>query len=169
MKAYKKSELKVVDGYLMTEDMQVVQVDPIVVRNMNALETFLQKASYVSDQPKAQAAPSLDGFERRTTARKYEVKVETPLTDKAVEEGVALMRELSQASDVRKVNEILEGFRAALDFLDSDIVVEQSMAGGGVRFDTPLIDEAFGDVLEASADDIVEAVARYCEVADVIA
>ena len=168
MKAYKKSELNVVDGYLMTEDMQVVQVDSIVVNNMNALATFLQKASYVSDQPKAQAAPSLDGFKRRTTARKYEVKVETPLTDKAVEEGVALMSELSQASDARKVNSILEGFRAALDFLDSDIVVEQGVVGGGVRFDTPLIDEAFGGVLKAYADDIVEAVARYCEVADAI-
>ena len=168
MKAYKKSELKVVDGYLMTEDMQVVQVDPIVVRNMNALETFLQKASYVSDQPKAQAAPSLDGFERRTTARKYEVKVETPLTDKAVEEGVALMRELSQASDVRKVNEILKNFRVALDFFDGEYVVEAAPTNV-TAFDTPLINDAFGGVLEASADDIVEAVARYCEVADVIA
>ena len=32
-----------------------------------------------------------------------------------------------------------------------------------------IVHEAFGGVLEASADDIVEAVACYCEVADVIA
>lgn len=168
MKAYKKSELNVVNGILMTRNMEVVAVDPAIVRSVNALETFLQKAEYVRDQPKAQAAPSLEGFERRTTARKYEIKVETPLTDKAVEEGVALMRELSQASDARKVNSILEGFRPALDFLDNDYIVEVA-SDNVTAFDTPLIDEAFGGVLDARAQDVIEAVARYCEVADVIA
>lgn len=168
MKAYKKSELEVVNGFLMTRNMEVVAVDPAIVRSVNALETFLQKAEYVSEQPKAQAAPSLEGFERRTTARKYEVKVETPLTDKAVEEGVALMRELSQASDARKVNSILEGFRPALDFLDNDYIVEVA-SDNVTAFDTPLIDEAFDGVLDARAQDVIEAVARYCEVADVIA
>lgn len=169
MKAYKKSELEVVNGLLMTRDMEVVTVDPAVVRNMNALETFLQKAEYVSVQPKAQAAPSLEGFERRTTARKYEVKVETPLTDKAVEEGVALMRELSHASDARKVNEILKNFRVALDFLDSDMVVECGLGDGCAKFDTPLIDEAFGGILVVKPQSVIAAVTHYCEVADVIA
>lgn len=168
MKVYKKSELEVINGYLMTKDMEVVAVSPLFVRNVNALETFLQKASYVSDQPKAQAAPSLDGFKRRTNGREYEIKVETPLTDKAVEDGVALMRELSQASDVRKVNEIIKNFRVALDFLDSDYVMDAA-SEDTMAFDTPLIDEAFGGVLDVRAQDVIEAIAGYCEVADVIA
>lgn len=168
MKAYKKSELEVVNGILMTRDMEVVAVDPAVVRNVNALETFLQKAEYVSEQPKAQAAPSLEGFERRTTARKYEVKVETPLTDKAVEDGVALMRELSQASDARKVNSILESFRPALDFFDNDYIVEVTRFDAPA-FDTPLIDDAFGGILVVKPQSVIAAVTHYCEVADMIA
>jgi hypothetical protein len=158
MKMYKKSDLKLVNGLLVTEDGEVVMPDVRVVRQANELETLWQKAEYLAKQPSAQPMPSLDGFKRKSIHDTDALfTVTTPLMDRKAEEAVALMDELDDMATCEKANALLSEFSALLRFVREDVVLG---CGGEVPylFDTPNL----GSVLELTEQDLVDVIAEAC-------
>jgi len=158
MKMYKKSDLKLVNGLLVTEDGEVVMPDVCVVRQANELETLWQKAEYLAKQPSAQPMPSLDGFKRKSIHDTDAMfTVTTPLMDKKAEEAVAIMDELDDMVTCEKANAMLTEFSSLLRFVREDVVLG---CGGEVPylFDTP----SLGSVLELTEQDLVDVIAEAC-------
>ena len=156
MKMYKKSELTIIDGMLVSKGGDVISVDPMIVSQANKLETMVQQGMYLIAQPEETPAPSLDGFERKSDNDIEDSKfsVNTPILDAKAEETMALMDELDDMTVANKANDMLEEFKELILFAKADYVIDH---GNGVvlRFDTPVI----GSVLELTVEDITKAVA----------
>lgn len=157
MKMYKKSELTLINGMLVSESGDIVFPGFDVVAQANELETRLQKAKYLAEQPSAVPAPSLDGFER---VSEREVHVEfvanTPMLDMKVNEAMDLMGELDDVEAVQTANQMVRKFAELLKFVDNDYVID---AGCGIdAFDTPML----GDPLKLTKADVAVAIATVC-------
>lgn len=158
MKMYKKSDLKLVNGLLVTEGGDVVMPDTCVVTQANELETLWQKAEYLAKQPSAQPMPSLDGFKRKSANDADALfTVTTPLMDKKAGEAIAIMDELDDMATCEKANALLAEFSELLRFVREDVVLD---CGGSVPylFDTP----SLGSVLELTEQDLVDVIAEAC-------
>lgn len=155
-KMYLKSDLKFVDGYLIDGDDNVVALPEKVSKQINDLETRIQKLIYLDDQPEAQPERSLDGFKRKTTRKAPIVKVDTPTIDEKVAEGKKLLEEIRDLDKAEKINEILADFVDAFEWLRAERFVEGSEV---IRIDTPEI----GDILEADPDELIEDIISYLD------
>lgn len=159
MKMYKKSELNLVNGLLVTEGGDIVVPAACVIEQANDLETLVQKVAYLEKQPDATPMPSLDGFERKSIKdTKVKFTATTPCLDWKVAEAEAIMDELDDIAGVNRANEMLDDFAELIQFAKDDFVVD---CGGGIGlpcFDTPTL----GSVLELTVDDITHAVADVC-------
>lgn len=158
MKMYKKSDLTLNHGMLVSKDGDIVLPDPLIVGQANQLETLVQKAAYLMAQPEATPMPSLDGFERKSIkdsdSRKF--KVTTPTIDSKVDEAMRIMDELDDAKVADKANSMLDDFGSFVDFVTQDFVVD---CGSQLcLFDTPMM----GDVLKLTEADVVNAIAYVC-------
>ena len=158
MKMYKKSDLTLNHGLLVSKDGDIVIPDIAIVNQANRLETMLQQAMYLNDQPKAQPMPNLNGFERKsikdTTRQKF--VADTPIMDKRAEEAMAIMNEMDDVATVNNANGLLMRFDKLVDFANQDFVID---CGNELYcFDTPLI----GSILDLTADDVSKAVAYVC-------
>lgn len=158
MKVYKKSDLTLNHGLLVSKDGDIVIPDIAIVNQANRLETLLQEAMYLNDQPKAQPMPSLNGFERKSikdsTRQKFEA--DTPIMDAKQKEALALMDEIDDVTTVNQANELLTQLGKLVDFVSQDFVID---CGNELYcFDTPTI----GNVLELTTDDMSKAVAYVC-------
>lgn len=158
MKVYKKSDLTLNHGLLVSKDGDIVIPDIAIVNQANRLETVLQEAVYLNEQPKAQPMPSLNGFERKSikdsTRQKFEA--DTPIMDAKQKEALALMDEIDDVTTVNQANELLMQFDKLVDFVSQDFVID---CGNELYcFDTPII----GNVLDLTADDVSKAVAYIC-------
>lgn len=157
MKMYKKSELTINHGLLVSNDGDIVLPDSRIVDQANELETIAQQAEYLGRQPEATPMPTLDGFERMSIKDSgVKFNAITPLMDKKSEEAMKLMNELDDIATVDKANEMLAHFDALLDFINQDFVVD---CGDALYcFDTPTL----GSVLELTKDDVANVIAKVC-------
>lgn len=161
MKMYKKSELSLVNGMLVSVTGDIVMPDPRVIGQANKLDTMLQEAEYLRSQPAASPMPSLDGFVRKSVkGDKPMFNAITPTLDQKTDEAMAIMDELDDMTTVNKANEMLERFSTLLQFAKDDYVVDCG-TGNIYFFDTPLL----GSPLDYKDDDIVSAVAFICGLA----
>lgn len=158
MKMYKKSDLSLIDGMLVSaETGDIIMPDINVVKQANALETIAQKAKYLAAQPEATPMPSLKGFERKSIKDdlidgvKFEVK--TPGLDFKAAEAMALMSELDDVETTNKANAMLDKFTELLAFAKNDFVID--FGGSASVFDTPTL----GSILELTQQDIVDVIA----------
>ena len=158
MKLYKKSDLSLINGMLVsTETNDIIMPDINVVKQANALETIAQKAKYLAAQPEATPMPSLKGFERKSIKDdliggvKFEAK--TPGLDFKAAEAMALMSELDDVETTNKANAMLDKFTELLAFVKNDFVID--FGGGTPVFDTPTL----GSILELTQQDIVDVIA----------
>lgn len=158
MKMYKKSDLSLINGMLVSvETSDIIMPDINVVKQANALETIAQKAKYLAAQPEATPMPSLKGFERKSIKDdlidgvKFEVK--TPGLDFKAAEAMALMSELDDVETTNKANAMLDKFTELLAFVKNDFVID--FGGSAPVFDTPTL----GSILELTQQDIVDVIA----------
>jgi hypothetical protein len=160
MKMYKKSDLVLINGTLVSESTgDVIVPSPAIVLQANELETLSQKAKYLSAQPDATPMPSLDGFKRKSINDNDDTKfsVDTPHLDRQAYETMMMLDEMDDTCVVNKANEMLKDFSDLVTFVKNDYVVD--CAGGNfATFDTPTL----GSVLELTVDDIMNVVAMAC-------
>ena len=152
MKMYKKSDLSLVNGLLVTTDGDVVSVNPAIVHQANELETLAQKIAYLKGQPKATPMPSLDGFERVSDQKGHEFVAETPIIDIETAKTLAMMDELDDMNAAQQANEMLGQFTDLLQFVDNDYVLDCGCPTD--KFDMPLL----GNVLELTEDEVIEVI-----------
>ena len=129
MKFMKKEKLVYKNGYLINEKGKIVMPDYDVVYQFNNLEEEFQKAMYLKAQPKAVAAPSMEGWEK---VSEHDVDVEdmffaeTPTLDKKIEESLALMDDIDTANKVDKLRAISAGYPKVIEFINSkEIIVHE--------------------------------------------
>lgn len=162
MKMYKKSDLTLNHGLLVSKDGDIILPSISIVDQANRLETLAQQSAYLMTQPEATPMPSLDGFKRVSIKDNDGVKftATTPLMDQKAEEAMAIMDELDDVATVNQANNMLHEFAALLEFAGNDFVVD---CGNELYcFDTPMI----GSVLDLTKDDIVNVVASICGMAE---
>lgn len=162
MKMYKKSDLTLTNGLLVSKDGDIILPSISIVDQANRLETMAQQSAYLMTQPEATPMPSLDGFKRVSIKDNDGVKftATTPLMDQKAAEAMAIMDELDDLATVKQANNMLHEFAALLEFAGNDFVVD---CGNELYcFDTPMI----GSVLDLTKDDIVNVVASICGMAE---
>ena len=156
MKMYKKSELTLNHGMLVTKDGDIVLPGSDIVAQANALETLFQKFEYLDDQPEATPAPTLDGFVRKSERSKPTFEPSTPTLDRQAHEAMAMMNELDRVEKFAKANCALHEFEALLDFAANDFVVD--CGDELAMFDTPMM----GSILELTPKDVADVIALTC-------
>lgn len=126
MKFMKKEKLTYKNGYLINEKGKIVMPDYDVVYQFNNLEEEFQKAMYLKAQPKAVAAPSMEGWGK---VSEHDVDVEdmffaeTPTLDKKIEESIALMDDIDAANKVDKLRAISAGYPKVIEFINSKEII----------------------------------------------
>ena len=147
-KFYKKSQLTFESGYVVNADGDVVALPLCVADQLNEIETTLQKATWLSEQPEECKGPDLSEFVRESAFGGLpEVIVDTPLLDKKVKESEALEKEMYAVSCATELNKLIAGFKEAFAFASEDSFVEGDRV---VRLDLPTL----GDPLKLTADDL---------------
>lgn len=136
MKFMNKERLTYKNGYLINEKGKIVMPEYDVVYQFNSLEVEFQRALYLKAQPKAVAAPSMEGWEK---VSEHDVDVEdmffakTLTLDKKIEESLALMDDIDAANKVDKLRAISAGYSKVIEFVNSkEIIVRDD---GEYRFD----------------------------------
>lgn len=159
MKMYKKSELTIVDGMLVSKDGDIIMPDNRIIDQANHLETLVQKSAYLATQPEATPMP-LDGFKRVSIKDgDVEFTATTPLMDAKAQEAMALMGELDDVVTVDRANDMVREFKDLIRFVGQDFVVD---CGDVIEFfDTPIL----GSVLELTKEDVIDAIAEVCGMA----
>ena len=126
MKFMKKEKLVYKNGYLINQKGKIVMPDYDVVYQFNDLEEEFQKALYLKAQPKAVAAPSMEGWEKIS---EHDVDVEdmffaeTPTLDKKIEESIALMDDIDAANKVDKLQAIAAEYPKVIEFINSKEII----------------------------------------------
>lgn len=153
-KMYKKSDLKFVDGYVLTKDDDVVALPGGIAEQINDLETFIQEMAYIDAQPEAAPVPDLAGFERKSIVAVPTIEVETPALDEMEERSRRILDEMRNREGAKAVNRVLEKYADVLGFFRDERFVEGDKV---VRIDTPVI----GNILEVSDDDAIALIVKY--------
>jgi hypothetical protein len=126
MKFMKKEKLVYKNGYLMNEKGKIVMPDYDVVYQFNNLEEEFQRALYLKAQPKAVAAPSMEGWEK-VSERDVDVEdmffAETPTLDKKIKESIALMDDIDAANKVDKLQAIAAEYPKVIEFINSKEII----------------------------------------------
>lgn len=157
MKMYKKSDLQLINGMLVSGD-EIIAVADHIVNQANELETLVQKAEYLSTQPSATPMPSLDGFERKSANEFGERFIATtPVTDMKVAEAMAIMDEADDVAITDVANGLLDQFTELAKFIREDYVIDTN-APSIIAFDTPTL----GSILDLTTDDLMHAIAKVC-------
>lgn len=126
MKFMKKEKLTYKNGYLINEKGKIVMPDCDVVYQFNSLEVEFQRAMYLKAQPKAVAAPSMEGWEK---VSEHDVDVEnmffaeTPTLDKKIEESIALMDDIDASNKVDKLRAISVRYPKVIEFINSKEII----------------------------------------------
>ena len=126
MKFMKKEKLVYKNGYLINQKGKIVMPDYDVVYQFNNLEEEFQRALYLKAQPKAVAAPSMEGWEK-VSERDVDVEdmffAETPTLDKKIEESIALMDDIDAANKVDKLQAIAAEYPKVIEFINSKEII----------------------------------------------
>lgn len=161
MKMYKKEELTLVNGMLVSVTGDIVMPAKLVVSQANELETRLQQSAYLDAQPAATPMPTLDGFERMSiNDTNLKFSAITPTLDGKMDEALELMHEIDDIETVQRANSMVKEFSALIRFASEDFVVD--CGEGEINFfDTPML----GNPLEWTKRDIADAIAAICGMA----
>lgn len=139
MKIYKKSELKYQDGFIITNDNEVVTVNPRVVDGLNRLEEEAQIFAWkkTDDKLKANIKESTPyKFESEyDTLSKINPCPETPLLEKRKEEEELSKLEMDKMKKYARANQVIKQNKEILLWLSSDIIVAGDSNCSYVRFD----------------------------------
>jgi len=147
-KFYSKSDLTFKSGYVVNSDGDVVALPKGVARQLNDIETMVQKAAWISGHEVEEREP--EEFERKSAFGPAPViTVETPLLDEKVKEAVRLHEEIQQHLCAEKLNEIISGFKEAFAFCDEESFVEGDEV---VRLDLPTL----GDPLKLTTYELAK-------------
>lgn len=106
MKLRNKSKLVWNNGYITTKKGKLVALPDKVQNELDLLEVQVEKSFHEQEQPKpAKPKP----FKRLGLELPLApIKVETPLLDQKIEESMALMEEIDDASNAKKLVEVVE-------------------------------------------------------------
>lgn len=152
-KMYKKSDLKFENGYVLTQDDEVVALPPKVAEQFNDMETLLQQQEYLTEQGEAKPEPTLDGFERKSTVKHAFVTVETKYLDAEVKRCEGLLHDIRQSQMAGWVNAVLDKYDELMVFMHEEKFVEGDKV---VQIDTPTI----GDPLTAGPEEVIDRLAK---------
>jgi hypothetical protein len=150
-KMLKKDELEFINGYIVDKGTnEIVLPDSKVTRDLNNIEQAWQRAKYLAAQPKGAAAPTLDGFEFKSTATLPKVdKPKTPVSDDRTAEAMAFMAEIELIEEADKVNGLVERYKELFEFVSEDYVVDCGI--GLVKLDLATV----GNPLELTSDKLL--------------
>ena len=163
MKLYDKKELTFRKGMLVTKGGDALRIAAAITAQANALETEMQKQVFLKDQPEATPAPTLDGFERKSIAKKkVRVQCATPLLDEKIKKAEAFMDELDTVENAKKVEGMANEFIDLIEFAEDDFVLADNCGEPSV-FDTPML----GNPLDYDCELILAAVALASGLTDV--
>lgn len=164
MKLYDKKELTFHKGMLVTKDGDALRIAEAITEQANTLETKMQEQMFLKDQPEATPAPTLDGFERKSIAKKKKVLVQcaTPLLDEKIKKAEAFMDELDTVDNAKKVESTANKFIDLIEFAEDDFVLADTCGEPSV-FDTPML----GNPLDYDCEPILAAVALATGLTDV--
>lgn len=155
MKLYKKKNLTLSDGLLVTKKNKIVCVDSNVVYQANKLETLKQQTDWINSKPKLYKEPNMDDFKREHCGHKVELHTSTPVLDKKIKESLQLVEEIDKKNDTEAAEHIINTmFDELLNFVNNKNVIGAD--GFCPKFDTPHL----GDPLEWTNEDIVIVVAN---------
>lgn len=153
-KFYKKSQLTFESGYVVNADGDVVALPPCVADQLNEIETLIQKAAWLNEQPEECEGPDLSEFERKSCFGKVpEIVVETPLFDEQVKKKAAIEKEMYAACCAAELNKLIARFKEAFAFVSEESFVEGDRV---VRLDLPTL----GDPLKLTADGLATAMSK---------
>lgn len=156
-KMYFKSELTYKSGYILTEDNDVVALPNKVAKQLNEIETMIQKALYLASKPKACPEPTLDGFVRNSERKVYKIKSPaTPMLDRRAEDGAKILNEIRNKDKVSVVNDMIEANSELFAFLDSNEFVEGDEVE---RLDLPTL----GNPLDLSVENLSDMLIKIAE------
>lgn len=160
MKMYKKSELSIVNGMIVSKKGDIIMPNRNVFYQANDLETVAQKVAYLAGQPSATPMPNLDGFERKSIKDNgVKFVASTPVLDDKIEEAESLMEELDNVANIKKANDMIDDFSALIQFAKDDFVIDTEDHCSPCRcFDMPTL----GSILELTVDDITAVIADAC-------
>ena len=151
MKIYKKEDCTYVDGYVVCGD-EVIGVPTPVIRQLNRLETDMQKAEHRRANKVELKTP--EPFVRKHEGKsRIVVTPETPALDEAVDKAMALRDDLDTVEAASAVNDYLADIELAIEWVQSPNIVSSSTVLVE-KFDLP----SLGNPLELGEEDIVEAV-----------
>jgi hypothetical protein len=163
MKLYDKKELTFRKGMLVTKDGDALRIAEAITEQANALETKMQEQMFLKDQPEATPAPTLDGFERKSIAKKkIRVKCATPLLDEKIKKAEAFMDELDAVDNANKVESTANKFIDLIEFAEDDFVLAD-VCGEPSVFDTPML----GNPLDYDCNLIMAAISLATGLTDV--
>ena len=151
MKIYKKEICTYVDGYIVCGD-EVVGVPTSIIRQLNKLETDMQKAEYRRANKVELKTP--EPFVRKHEGKSHIVVTpDTPALDEAIDKAMALMDDIDTVEAASAVNDYLADIESVIEWIQSPNIVS-SAAELIEKFDLPTL----GNPLELGEKDIVEAV-----------
>lgn len=161
MKIYKKSDCTIIDGQITIEN-EVLPLSPVVYSMLHIMDEQVQKAKFLKKQPKAQAAPTLIGFEKKSSySLPYLDKPKTPASDKQVKQAMAIMAETDELEKVGNINTLILELQPLFDWVESEHVTDGHPAHN--RIDTPEI----GNPLELTSEKLVEYCKLIAEMAEI--
>ena len=150
-KFYSKSDLSFKSGYVVNAEGDVVALPKGVARQLNDIETMVQKGAWVSEHEVEEREP--EEFVRKSAFDGTpKVSVDTPELDKEVERILRLDKELRLHLCADKLNEIIAGFKEAFAFCAEKEFVEGDKV---IRLDLPML----GDPLKLTSDSLTAIVA----------
>lgn len=151
-KIYDKKNCEYKNGFVFCNG-ELVAIQTSIVDQLNKLDICLQKAMYLSKQPKPCPIPSLDGFVPKSERTVYTVKPETPAMDKRAEEAMAMLNDIEAKQAADRTNNIIAKFSDLIEWASLDWIPCLGENYDVHQLDVPVV----GNPLVLSPDDIVNA------------
>lgn len=141
MKMYDKYALEYINGYLVTHDGDVVNIDNEIVDLANKIETDLQRARYINDQPEQVPGDyACENFNRKS---EHDIPMkfvaETPILDKKIEEAIDMMDEIDTLNHIEEFKMYIAGIDPLVKFVRDGFIVETAQEYRLHKFDLPTL------------------------------
>lgn len=148
-------------GYLLKGN-KVKQPDDIVVAQLNALESMLQKKRFDVNANAAMvelnkiANRKFEFDSVRSIDATYDIEVDTPYLDNAVEEAMKIMADIDGKDTAENVKKMMQAYKPVVDWIDDDTYIPSDSR---IKFDTKLI----GDPTKLDIDKLVAVIREIVE------
>lgn len=159
-KLIKKSDLSFKFGYIVDVDGNAYGIPADVFDQLNEIEELLQKKAYLEGQPEEQKAPSLDGFQRKSSFDLPNIEAKTELLDAEIEKSLKLMDQIEVRHNIEVANRAInERYAACVRWCCEDMVLVDP--NDAQRFDLYLL----GNPLAIGEEEIMRAIADLADIA----